>query len=177
MSQPGWTGSLRVLTVYISGVIFGCLGASVTKPGVDLQGSSAGLYAITWAHIASLILNWKEDGILYANIKTEVGKFAPMNLNEFVRICRLVMVIFTFLTDLGLFIYDKTMYKNVSFFGHAFGCLAGVLVGMVVLKNRKVDDWERKMKGAVWAVVTLLALCLIAVHIFDQNRFPKNMIE
>ena len=73
MSEPGWRGSLRVMIVYLSGVLFGSLGASVFEGYDYLQGASAGLYAIIWAHISALILNWKEDGLIYAKLQEDSG--------------------------------------------------------------------------------------------------------
>ena len=55
MSQLGWVGSLRVGILYISGVVLGVLGASVTEPKKFLLGASAGVYALIFAHLGT----WK----------------------------------------------------------------------------------------------------------------------
>ena len=87
MSQPGWIGSGRVAIVYIVGVAFACLSASVIQPTRALVGASGGVYAILWAHLATIILNWKEDGIMYQKRKEE-GAPPPLNYNNFIRITR-----------------------------------------------------------------------------------------
>ena len=46
MEQQGWIGSLRVLAVYLSGVIAGSLGASLSQPTAFLAGASGGVYAL-----------------------------------------------------------------------------------------------------------------------------------
>jgi rhomboid-related protein 1/2/3 len=52
MVQRWW----RVLIVYIAGVVAGSLGTSVTDPYTRLAGASGGVYAILFAHIASIIM-------------------------------------------------------------------------------------------------------------------------
>ena len=69
----GWTGMLRVAGLYLAGVGMGCLGASVAEPKKYLLGASAGVYALIFAHLATLILNWKEDGMVY-NERLEKSK-------------------------------------------------------------------------------------------------------
>ena len=83
LSQQGWIGSLRIAGLYMAGVIVGSLGASVVEAEKYLVGASGGVYALIFAHLATLILNWKEDGIIYqAKIgsQNDDGLF-PMELN------------------------------------------------------------------------------------------------
>lgn len=46
----------RISLVYLSGVIAGSLGASITGPHRNLIGASGGVYALITAHIAAVIL-------------------------------------------------------------------------------------------------------------------------
>lgn len=46
----------RVLIIYTAGVVAGSLCTSVTDPTVYLAGASGGVYALLFAHLASLIL-------------------------------------------------------------------------------------------------------------------------
>ena len=57
-------GSLRVFIVYILGVLSGSLSVSVFDPKIFLAGASGGCYALIAAHLATLILNWKEDIVI-----------------------------------------------------------------------------------------------------------------
>ena len=52
---------LQVLTVYMSGVLAGSLGTSLTDSSTYLAGASGGVYALIAAHLATLLLNWSED--------------------------------------------------------------------------------------------------------------------
>ena len=114
MSEPGWRGSLRVMIVYLSGVLFGSLGASVFEGYDYLQGASAGLYAIIWAHISALILNWKEDGEMYKKRQTD-SDVAPMNLNPWIRGFRLAFIVVFLCSDLGLTIYNVSLKTDSKF--------------------------------------------------------------
>ena len=51
----------QVLTVYMSGVIAGSLGTSLSDPGTFLAGASGGVYALIAAHLATMLLNFRED--------------------------------------------------------------------------------------------------------------------
>ena len=57
-------GSLRVFIVYILGVLSGSLFVSVFDQKIFLAGASGGCYALIAAHLATLILNWKEDIVI-----------------------------------------------------------------------------------------------------------------
>ena len=114
MSQPGWIGSLRVLALYMAGVIFGSLGASCIQPTAYLVGASAGVYALVLAHLATLILNWKEDGEMYKKRQTD-SVVAPMNLNPWIRGFRLAFIVVFLCSDLGLTIYNVSLKTDSKF--------------------------------------------------------------
>ena len=60
MTNSWW----RVATVYSLGVVSGSLLSSVVPPDTFLAGASGGVYALASAHIATIILNWKEDSLI-----------------------------------------------------------------------------------------------------------------
>ena len=57
--------------------------------------------------------------------------------------------------------YTQDDQTNVSYVAHIFGALSGLLVGIVVLKNRKVEHWERKLKIA--CVITFVSILLVFI--------------
>jgi membrane associated rhomboid family serine protease len=62
MSQPGWVGSFRVGGLYLAGVIFGSLAASIVQPSNYLVGASAGVYALIAAHLGQHSLEaWSQS--------------------------------------------------------------------------------------------------------------------
>ena len=73
--QEGWIGSLRVLAVYLAGVLAGSLGTSLTDPNTYVAGASGGVYSLIAAHLATVLINWSEDStvkIRKVQIKTWV---------------------------------------------------------------------------------------------------------
>ena len=56
MGQPGWSGSLRVAGLYMSGVLLGSVGASCIQPSMFLVGASAGVYSLIAAHLGKYSL-------------------------------------------------------------------------------------------------------------------------
>ena len=113
LSQPGWIGSLRVAALYFAGAILGSLGGTVADPTKYLVGASGAVYALIFAHLATLILNWKEDGIIYEERlkenKTDEERFLPMELNPWIRGIRLAFIILFTCVDVGTIIYKVSL--------------------------------------------------------------------
>lgn len=185
MSQMGWTGMLRVAGLYLAGVGMGCLGASVAEPSKYLLGASAGVYALIFAHLATLVLNWKEDGMVYdermkKNSENQDEKKPSLSLNRFIRAFRLAFIVLFTLVDVGTILYNviNDGQSTTSYAGHAFGGLAGVLVGTILLENRKVDDWERYYKwiafGVYWAAMFTFVLWHIIGSFVEPIYFPEQ---
>ena len=42
--------------------------------------------------------------------------------------------------------YDRNSNDNVSYVAHVMGAMTGLMVGLLVLKNRIEEPWEKKMK-------------------------------
>lgn len=142
--------SWRVVIVYTAGVIGGTLGASVCNPTRSLIGASGGDFALVAAFIPTLILNWREikDRLLY---------------------CALFTILFIFL------MLPQLLFKNenVSQKAHMFGAIAGTLVGTLVLKNLKVEDFERKLANFALLVLCTLLITGISIHIFLPTHFYR----
>ncbi len=119
MSQTGWKGSFRVAGLYMAGVGMGCLGASVAQPDMYLLGASAGVYALIFAHLATLILNWNEDGMVYdarlAKYAQDKEEAPPSpSLNRFIRGLRLGFIIIFTLVDIGTILYRVRLPQNAT---------------------------------------------------------------
>ena len=84
MSQPGYRGTLKVVIVYIAGVVFGSVGGSLPSPTSYLAGASAGVYALIAAHVSTLIMNWKEDGAVYEG-RNKKSKAVSRSLDPLIR--------------------------------------------------------------------------------------------
>ena len=193
LSQPGWNGSLRVAGLYLAGTIFGSLGGTVADPSKYLLGASGAVYALIFAHLATLILNWKEDGEVYKQRESE-DDFIPMEMNPWIRGARLVFLILFTCMDIGTIIYNvknsntvllssldipncyfqelvSTEPSKTSYSGHFFGGIAGVMIGIFILKNRKVEDWEVKFQWISFGVFSLLLIVFIVWHLAGGGSY------
>ena len=131
MEQEGWQGSFRVMFVYFSGVLAGSLGTSLSDPDTFIAGASGGCYALIAAHLATLALNWQEDSAV--RIKKVIHK--PL-----IRIVRIIFISFLTVHDICLALYFRYFLQQESktgFMGHFCGALAGLLIGVFILDNRR----------------------------------------
>ena len=84
LSQPGWLGKLKLICLYMSGVLLGSVAGPLSHPNSLLAGASAGVYSLIAAHLATLVINWKEDGAVF-RLRTKNSKPVPMSLNPLIR--------------------------------------------------------------------------------------------
>lgn len=89
-----------------------------------------------------------------------------------------IVQLFVFLifcvTDTGFAMYRhfNDVHDQVGYVAHFCGAVAGLLVGIGVLRNLKVRPWERKLW---WCAVTLYFLLMISgisIHVFYKDHFP-----
>lgn len=145
----------RVALVYLAGVLAGSMGTSITSPNIFLAGASGGVYALITAHVATIIMNWHEM--------------------EYAIIQLFVFLIFI-TTDVGSSIYRSITDVNdqIGYMAHLSGALAGLLVGIGVLRNLKVRPWEKKLWWFAVTVYSVLMLTGICIHIFNPSHFPPK---
>ncbi|XP_067129225.1 rhomboid-related protein 2-like [Centruroides vittatus] len=134
-------GSLRIGTVYMAGVLAGSLGTSVFDRKVYLVGASGGVYALLAAHLANVVLNYNQ---------MELG------------IVRLIGIFLVASADVGFAIYNRYSLDYhgapVSYVAHLTGALAGLTIGLLVLKN-----FEQKLHEQVmwWIALGVYAACTL----------------
>jgi len=130
----------RVLLIYISGVLAGSLIVSITDPDVFLAGASGGVYSLITAHLANVIFNWGQM------------EFAALRLITFLVLAGV---------DIGIAVYYRYMGTNtkVSYVAHLAGALVGLLLGLIVLRNLKTDNWEKY----IWWACLVMFLGLLVI--------------
>ncbi|TRY70827.1 hypothetical protein TCAL_04481 [Tigriopus californicus] len=156
-------GPYRVGTVYLVGVLAGSLGSSIFEPHAFLAGASGGVYALIGAHLATLILNWRED-IMIINKRVRRGKATSAKHGHMIRTLRLILVLAYAVVDPVIAIIKHN--GKTSYVAHLSGALIGVLIGIVVLKNRKVEHWEQKLKTVCLALVMVIMVPVLSWNIF-----------
>ncbi|XP_062602053.1 rhomboid-related protein 2-like isoform X2 [Saccostrea cucullata] len=152
----------RVFLIYVLGVIAGSLAHSVTDHAVSLCGASGGCYALIGAHIAAVITNWKEMN--YKCCDGSIMRFllsAPVRLTVF-----LVLAV----GDTSVAVYRRFFEEGATKIGisaHIGGMMAGLLIGVPLLKNVNVLPWERKLG---W-VSLIIYLTFVAFAMFFNGLY------
>ncbi|CAN8002243.1 unnamed protein product [Ixodes hexagonus] len=140
-------GSLRIGTVYMAGVLAGSLGTSVFDMDVYLVGASGGVYALLAAHLANVLLNYNQ---------MQFG------------LVRLIGVFVIASADVGFAVYDRYSAEPhgapVSYVAHLTGALAGLTIGLLVLKN-----FEQKLHEQLlwWVALGVYAACTLFAVLFN----------
>ncbi|XP_013794437.1 protein rhomboid-like [Limulus polyphemus] len=144
-------GSLRIGTVYMAGVLAGSLGTSVFDTDVYLVGASGGVYALLAAHLANVLLNYNQ---------MEFG------------LVRLFGIFVIASADVGFAIYDRYAAEQqgppVSYVAHLTGALAGLTIGLLVLKN-----FEQKLHEQLlwWIALGVYAACTLFAVLFNVFNY------
>ena len=103
-------------------------------------------------------MNWKEDSVIIAHrVRRQRKRTATKHHGKIVRLMRLGIVILYAIIDFVVAIYkrESSMQTNVSFVAHLGGVVAGFLVGIVILRNRKVEAWETRLKKLCFVIIRL----------------------
>ncbi|KAL1501692.1 hypothetical protein ABEB36_006974 [Hypothenemus hampei] len=146
----------RVSLLYFAGVIAGSLATSVTDPWVRLAGASGGVYALLTAHISTIIINWSEMTMPYLQLG-------------------ILLIIVGF--DLGSSIYDRyflNIHNQVGYAAHFGGAVAGLLVGIYLLRNLNVKKCEKYLWWAALVIYVVLMTVAILMNIFLPGRYPPR---
>lgn len=91
-----------------------------------------------------------------------------------------IVQLFVFLifciTDLGFSMYRHftDVHDQVGYVAHLSGAVAGLLVGLGVLRNLKVRPWERKLWWFAVTVYCGLMAAGISIHVFYPEHFPQQ---
>ncbi|WKY00243.1 hypothetical protein Q1695_014805 [Nippostrongylus brasiliensis] len=143
----------RVVVVYVAGVLSGALLVVAVDPHVFLAGASGGVYALLAAHLAELIMNWKEMEFNWA---------------------RAIILAILIGADTTVSVYQRYFVDRtdrVSYVSHIGGFVAGVLLGVVVLRNFRRHAWETRVWWiALGAYVFFITVCVVLIIAPDLVR-------
>ncbi|KAM8709503.1 hypothetical protein ACLKA7_016326 [Drosophila subpalustris] len=150
-------GSGRTAVVYLAGVLAGSLGTSVVDSTVYLVGASGGVYALLAAQLANVLLN-----------------FGHMRHG----LAQLLAVVIFVSCDLGYTLYCRQMslleYQpsagltiSVSYIAHMTGALAGLSLGLFLLRQLDGSLRPRLLRWValgVWATFSGFAFAFNLVN-------------
>lgn len=144
-------GAPRISCIYGFGVLGGSLASFCFDPEYNLWGASGGVYSLIAAHLSTLILNWNEDSAIIIN-RARGSKTAHAIDGKLFRILQLLAVVTFALLDTSYAFYRRYsgQYSSTSYVAHLVGSLTGLTVGLIVLKDRIEEPWEKHMKATSW---------------------------
>lgn len=148
----------RVGLVYLLGVIAGSLASSCFDPWTYLAGASGGCYALIGAHFANVLMNWEE--MQFDWLKSPISFIGS-------GVFRLAILLLLAGGDTGLAVYNRFYAGHsvaTSFAAHGGGFVAGLLIGVPVLRNLDVKDWEKIL---FWVFLILFLLLMAAGVMFN----------
>uniref|UniRef100_A0A914EB71 rhomboid protease n=1 Tax=Acrobeloides nanus TaxID=290746 RepID=A0A914EB71_9BILA len=130
----------RIGLIYLLGVMSGALLFFVFERHTYLAGASGGVYALLSAHVANVIINWSEM--------------------EFNWIRAIILSVFI-IADISTAVYQRFIENAItktSYISHLGGFIAGLLLGIVVLRNLRRLAWENY---AWWVALVAFILYVI----------------
>jgi len=132
----------RIGAIYTIGVISGALLMRALDEKTYLGGASGGVYTLISAHVANVILNWREM--------------------DFSWLRALILALFIIL-DVGMSVYQRFREdpQKVSMTAHIGGFVAGLFLGIVLLRNLRLKRCERIM----WWICLVIYLIFVSVCI------------
>merc|ERR1711953_323736 len=117
-------GSWAVMGVYFSGVLAGSMTGLALSPDKMTVGASGGDYALVFAYLANLIINWD------SMVSSKPWKW-----------CRLAFLCGFIGLDIWSFV--SSTENKVSVGGHLGGAIVGLTLGLFVLENFYTQDHEK----------------------------------
>jgi len=109
-------GTRDVIFIYCGGVVLGACTGLVLSPDKMTVGASGGDYALVFAYLANLIVNWD------SMVGKTVWKWA-----------RLAFLVWFISMDIYNFVANKL--NSVSIGGHLGGAIVGLTLGLYILEN------------------------------------------
>ncbi|XP_068148582.1 protein rhomboid isoform X2 [Drosophila tropicalis] len=161
-------GSTRIACIYFSGVLAGSLGTSIFDPDAYLVGASGGVYALLAAHLANVLLN-------YHQMRYGVARLA------------FILIFASF--DFGFAIYARyageyilpcqvgITFSAVSYVAHLAGAVAGLTIGLLVLKNFEQKLHEQLLWWIALGTYTACVVFAIAFNILNGFALFNMRVE
>ncbi|XP_064468786.1 rhomboid-related protein 2-like [Ornithodoros turicata] len=145
----GWW---RIAVIYLCGLLCGPLSQSFINPNAFIAGSSSGVYSLQTAHLANIVINFKDM--------------------EFV-LLRLVILLLVYGQDLYRYLYGvrELHGRSVGYVGHYGGAVAGLFVGVPVLKAFHYAPWMKTVECAMFAIFCVFVTSAVLWNVFSPEYF------
>ena len=130
------------------------------------------MYALACAHVATLLLNWREDSLILRQRLTNNKASAPV-FGKVVRLARLLVVMGILSVDIITNLTNSE--SSTSYEAHLSGSVMGVVVGVVILKNRRVEHWEVWLRAGCCVLAGVLLFIGVMMNIFYVQTVRNDL--
>ena len=146
-------GFCRIFFIYFAGVLSGSVAASIFDSSVLLAGCGGGVYALLSAHLANVLLHHESMANPYL---------------------RLIGLLFLASLEVGFGVYRRYApttqeWTKVGFVAQLAGIVAGLTIGLLVLRN-----YEQKLGERVTWWIAIVVLLILSVTVFLYHGLNKN---
>ena len=147
-------GVCRIVFIYLAGVLSGSVAASIFDSSVLLAGCGGGVYALLSAHLANVLLHHESMANPYL---------------------RLIGLLFLASMEVGFGVYRRYApttqeWMKIGFVAQLAGIVAGLTIGLVVLRNYEQKLGERAVWWIAIAVLLLLTISVFLYHGLNKNK-------
>ena len=160
-------GSLPVAAVYLVGVVSGSLATSCWEPKVYLTGASGGVYALIAAHLSNLILNWHEERLI---IRLGPKTGATASHGGLVRMLKVTAIVAFVVADVATAVYSGPR-SSTGYTAHLVGASMGLVTGIMVLDNQRIEAWEQRLKLVCSVLLTSFMLATVLWQLTANNIY------
>ena len=155
-------GSFRPTLVYLVGVFLRSLTFGQLSYGY-LAGASGGCYALVFCNFSDFIMNYRE----MENVKLAGGRaflMVPMGGALIFDVIKLIIEYYGSVTN-GDETNSIQNTQGVSYLTHIAGAVAGLLSGIILVRNFKVERYELIVLGAAWTILVGVFIVLIVLTV------------
>ena len=145
-------GTRDVIFIYLGGVVLGACTGLVLSPDKMTVGASGGDYALVFAYLANLIVNWD------SMVGRRVWKWA-----------RLAFLVWFISMDIYNFVANKL--ASVSIGGHLGGAIVGLTLGLYILENFYESHPVEKYISYGGLVLFIVFVIFRSVRVQSQHLF------
>ncbi|KAE9556423.1 hypothetical protein FO519_000308 [Halicephalobus sp. NKZ332] len=138
----------RVWVIYLAGACFGGLSFYIICPDGRLVGASAAVFALLAINMAELIMNWSEMPLRYFRL----ALYGSYILIHFI--------------ELGLTLNWNMLHTETA---HIAGLICGILLGLIMVKNLKIEQYEIVIKGVCVILFSVLLCVLVVLNLYNLH--------
>uniref|UniRef100_A0A7E4ZVW9 Rhomboid domain-containing protein n=1 Tax=Panagrellus redivivus TaxID=6233 RepID=A0A7E4ZVW9_PANRE len=142
----------RVWIIYVVGAVFGSSSYYILYPNGQLVGASAAVFSLLAINIAELIMNWSQMPLRHLRL-VFYGSYILIHISE--------------VSMRLIYASDDSMAIIAPEVAHFAGFLGGILLGLIMVKNLKVEQHEIVIRTVCIIFFSLLVVALIGLNCFD----------